>query len=68
MKLIRTYGKTANQAEILLQQIEGRSGTATSRLEPVVKRMIAAVRRKGDIALRQYGQRLDGLAPMLRYW
>ena len=63
MKLIRTYGKTANQAEILLQQIEGRSGTATSRLEPVVKRMIAAVRRKGDIALRQYGQRLDGLAP-----
>lgn len=63
MKLIRTYGRTAKEAEALLQQIEGRSGAATSRLEPAVKRMIAAVRRQGDVALRQYAERLDGLAP-----
>ncbi|MGO8718657.1 MAG: histidinol dehydrogenase [Acidobacteriaceae bacterium] len=63
MKLICTYGRTAKEAEALLQQIEGRSGAATSRLEPAVKRMIAAVRRKGDVALRQYAERLDGLAP-----
>ncbi len=47
----------------MLRQIEGRSGAATSKLEPAVKRMIAAVRRRGDAALRQYAERLDGLAP-----
>ncbi|MHB1959478.1 MAG: histidinol dehydrogenase [Acidobacteriaceae bacterium] len=63
MKLIRTYGKSATEAETMLRQIEGRSGAATSKLEPAVKRMIAAVRRRGDAALRQYAERLDGLAP-----
>ena len=63
MKLIRTYGTSAKEAEALLHQIEGRSSAATARLEPAVKRMIAAVRRKGDVALRQYAERLDGLTP-----
>jgi histidinol dehydrogenase len=63
MKLIRTYGKSAKEAERLLQQIEGRSGAATSRLEPGVKRTIAAVRREGDAAVRRYAERFDGLAP-----
>jgi histidinol dehydrogenase len=63
MKLIRTYGKSAKQAERLLRQIENRSGAATTRLEPAVKRMIAAVRNGGDGALRRYAERLDGLAP-----
>ncbi|MEO6828733.1 MAG: histidinol dehydrogenase [Acidobacteriaceae bacterium] len=62
MKLIRTYGKTAKEAERLLQQIEGRSGAATARLEPAVKRTLAAVRRGGDAALRRYAERLDGLS------
>jgi histidinol dehydrogenase len=63
MKLIRTYGKSAKQAETLLRQIEGRCSAATSKLEPAVKRILAAVRRRGDAALRQYAERLDGLAP-----
>lgn len=63
MKLIRTYGKTAAQAETMLRQIEERSGAATSRLEPTVKRILADIRRKGDVALRRYAERLDGLAP-----
>ena len=63
MKLIRTYGKTAAQAETMLRQIEERSGAATGRLEPAVKRILLDVRRKGDAALRRYAQRLDGLAP-----
>ncbi len=62
MKLIRTYGKTAAQAETLLRQIEGRSGAATSKLEPAVKRILADIQRKGDAALRHYAERLDGLA------
>ena len=63
MKQIRTYGKSAQEAEGLLRQIEDRSGTATARLEPAVKRMISAVRRQGDAALRRYAERFDGLAP-----
>lgn len=63
MKLIRTYGRSAKEAERLLRQIEGRSGTATARLEPTVKRILTAVRQKGDVALRHYAERLDGLAP-----
>ncbi|MES2222011.1 MAG: histidinol dehydrogenase [Acidobacteriota bacterium] len=62
MKLIRTYGKNAAQAEVLLRQIEERSGVATGRLEPAVKRILADVRRKGDAALRRYAEKLDGLA------
>lgn len=68
MKLIRTYGKGAAQAERLLQQIETRSCTSTARVEPTVKRIIAAVRARGDAALRQYAARLDKLpaaAPFL---
>ncbi len=63
MKLIRTYGKTAAQAEALLRQIEERSGAATVRMEPAVTRILAEIRRKGDTALRRYAERLDGLAP-----
>ena len=63
MKLIRTYGKTDGQAETTLRQIEERSGAATGRLEPAVKRILADIRRKGDDALRRYAERLDGLAP-----
>ncbi|MGB6305088.1 MAG: histidinol dehydrogenase [Acidobacteriaceae bacterium] len=63
MKLIRTYGKTAAQAETILRQIEGRSGAATGRLEPAVKRILADIRRKGDAALRRYAERLDGFEP-----
>ncbi|MGC1872339.1 MAG: histidinol dehydrogenase [Acidobacteriaceae bacterium] len=61
MKLIRTYGKTAAQAETMLRQIEERSDAATGRLEPAVKRILTDVRRKGDDALRRYAERLDGL-------
>ncbi|HTU51264.1 MAG TPA: histidinol dehydrogenase [Acidobacteriaceae bacterium] len=61
MKLIRTYGKAAAQAEAILRQIEERSGAATGRLEPAVKRILTDVQRKGDNALRRYAERLDGL-------
>ncbi len=63
MKLIRTYGKSANQAARLLRQIENRSSAATARLEPAVKRIVASVQSAGDIALRKHAERLDGLKP-----
>lgn len=63
MKLIRTYGRSGRQAEALLQRIEGRSSEAASRLEPAVKRILSAIRTKGDAALHRYAERFDGLAP-----
>jgi histidinol dehydrogenase len=62
MRLLRTYGRNAAQAEAVLRQIEERSGAATNRLEPAVKRILADIRRSGDTALRRYAERLDGLA------
>ncbi|HET9087458.1 MAG TPA: histidinol dehydrogenase [Acidobacteriaceae bacterium] len=63
MRVIRTYGKSAKEAEQLLQQIENRSADGTARVEAAVKRIVAAVRSRGDDALRQHAERLDGLAP-----
>jgi len=62
MKQVRTYGRSAAEAERLLRQIEGRSGAATARLQPAVKRILAAVRQGGDTALRRYAEQFDGLA------
>ena len=62
MKLIRTYGKSSSEAEQLLQQIENRSADGTARVEASVKRIVAAIRSRGDDALRQHAMRLDGLA------
>lgn len=61
MKKVRTYGSNRREAERLLQRIEDRSGAATARLEPAVKRILTAVRRGGDAALRRYAERFDGL-------
>lgn len=61
MKLIRTYGKSENEAQRMLQRIESRSGTATSRLEPAVRQIIGVVRRRGDAGVRVYAERWDTL-------
>lgn len=61
MKLIHTYGKSAGEAQRLLQRIENRSGDATSRLEPSVRRIVSAVRKQGDETLRRYAKRWDAL-------
>ena len=63
MKLVRTYGKSAKEAERLLRQIEERSSAAASYVEPPVKRIVSDVRRNGDAALRKYAERRDGLPP-----
>lgn len=62
MKLVCTYGRSAKEAERLLRRIESRS-SAASRVEPVVKRIVEAVRRNGDDALRKYAECWDKLAP-----
>ena len=63
MKVIRTFGPSAREAERRLRQIEDRSGAATARLEPSVRRILSGIRRGGDKALRTYAMRFDGLEP-----
>jgi histidinol dehydrogenase len=61
MKLIRTKGRGARQAEEILAALEQRGGAALDAVLPAVKRIVADVRRRGDRALLRYAFQFDGL-------
>jgi histidinol dehydrogenase len=61
MKLIRTTGRGATKAAKILAALEQRGGAALETVMPVVKRIVAGVRRKGDRALFRYASQFDGL-------
>jgi len=63
MKLVRTFGRTAKAAAALIEAIERRSASNTSKVEPVVRRILSDVRKRGDAALRHYAAKFDGLLP-----
>jgi histidinol dehydrogenase len=62
MKLIRTKGRGAQQTAELLAALEDRGGTALDAVLPVVKRIVADVRKRGDRVLLRYASQFDGLA------
>jgi len=62
MKLIRTEGRGARRTAELLAALEQRGGAALDAVLPVVKRIVADVRKGGDRALLRYASRRDGLA------
>ena len=61
MKLIRTQGRNATGAAIRLAALERRGGAALDSVLPVVKRIVAQVRRSGDGALFCFAAEFDGL-------
>jgi histidinol dehydrogenase len=61
MKLIRTKGRNALQAEELLAALEQRGGAALDAVLPAVRRIVADVRKRGDRALLRYAAEFDGL-------
>jgi histidinol dehydrogenase len=61
MKLIRTKGRGAREAEAALRALEQRGGAALDSVVPAVKRIVADVRRQGDRALFRYAGQFDGL-------
>jgi len=61
MKLVRTYGRTKKAAAALIQTIERRGASNTSKVEPIVRRILADVQSRGDAALRKYAAQFDGL-------
>jgi histidinol dehydrogenase len=61
MKLIKTFGHGAMAAAALIEKLEQRGAVNTARMEPVVRRILAEVRKTGDVALRRYTAKFDGL-------
>ncbi|MGA8041210.1 MAG: histidinol dehydrogenase, partial [Terracidiphilus sp.] len=62
MKLIRTKGRGAQQAQALLAALEQRGGAALDTVLPAVRRIVSDVRTRGDRALLRYAAQFDGLA------
>ena len=67
MKLIRTNGRGAREAEVALRAFEQRGGAALDSVLPAVKRIVADVRRRGDRALLRYAAQFDGLADPAKF-
>jgi histidinol dehydrogenase len=61
MKLVKTFGRGAKAAEALIETLEQRGAVNTARVEPVVRRILAEIRKGGDRALVKYAARFDGL-------
>ena len=62
MKVVKTYGRTAKAAAALIDSIEQRGAVSTAKVEPVVRKILADIRKDGDAALRKYATKFDGLA------
>lgn len=62
MKLVRTYGRSKATAQAVIEALEQRGTVSTARVEPVVRKILSAVRARGDAALLLYAAKLDGLA------
>ena len=61
MKLVRTYGRTAQAAAELIASIERRGAVSTAKVEGVVSKILAVVRKRGDKALLEYATKFDQL-------
>ncbi len=63
MKLLSTTGRGAAKGWEALSELERRRDSGAESVAPVVRRIVNAVRKGGDKALRRYAQQLDGLSP-----
>jgi histidinol dehydrogenase len=63
MKLVRTFGRTKKSAAALIEAIERRGSLNTSKVGPIVRRILADVQRRGDTALRKYAAKFDSFQP-----
>jgi histidinol dehydrogenase len=61
MRVVKTFGRGAKSTAALIEKLEQRGATNTARVEPVVRRILADVRKGGDAALLGYAARFDGL-------
>src|ERR1700722_18289447 len=61
MKIIRTHGRGAAEAEQVIAALTRRGGAALDAVLPAVKKIVGDVRRRGDRALLRYAAQFDGL-------
>ena len=61
MKLVKTFGRGEAAANALIETLEQRGTVNTARVELVVRRILAEVRRSGDRALLKYAAQFDEL-------
>ncbi|MDE3103764.1 MAG: histidinol dehydrogenase [Acidobacteriota bacterium] len=61
MKLYKTFGRGAQAAEQCIRSLEQRGAANTAKVEPVVRRILADVRKRGDRGVRRYAEKFDGL-------
>jgi histidinol dehydrogenase len=61
MKILKTTGENANACEAAIRQLEQRGAVNTARVDATVREILAAVRERGDAAVREYAARFDGL-------
>jgi histidinol dehydrogenase len=62
MRVLHTAGRETKRAQTLIAQLEQRRDGVDERADPVARRIVDAVRRGGDTALRRYAARLDGIS------
>ncbi len=62
MKIIRTTGRSAQEARTILAQLAQRGGASLDTVLPAVRRIVADVHRHGDRALFRRAAQLDGLS------
>jgi histidinol dehydrogenase len=60
MRLFRTTGRGAKQAEAQLRALEQRGGSALETVAPAVRKILRKVRTEGDAALLNYARKFDG--------
>jgi histidinol dehydrogenase len=63
MKLFTTTGRGAAESKRILNLLEHRGTVRLESVMPAVKKIVGDVRKSGDIALRRYGVKFDGLSP-----
>ncbi len=62
MRIVKTYGRTAKAAAELIASIERRGAVSTAKVEGVVSKILADVRKLGDKAVLEYATKFDQLA------
>ncbi len=61
METVRTTGFGGRRGRARIEQLVARSATADRRVMPAAERIVNAVRKDGDKALRSWSAKLDGL-------
>jgi histidinol dehydrogenase len=62
MKILKTFGENAGAAQAAIELLERRGAVNTAKVDGVVQEILAAVRERGDAAVREYSAKFDALS------